>query len=38
MKSLIKKTTWILPLAVLLFSCGGNDKKKAATTEVAEGC
>jgi len=37
MKSLIKKTTWILPLAVLLFSCGGNDKKKAATTEVAEG-
>ena len=36
MKSLIKKTTWILPVAVLLFSCGGNDKKKTVTTEVAE--
>jgi nitrate/nitrite transport system substrate-binding protein len=32
MKSLIKKTNWILPVAVLLFACGGKDKKK----DVAE--
>ncbi|WP_298236668.1 CmpA/NrtA family ABC transporter substrate-binding protein [uncultured Algibacter sp.] len=32
MKTLLKRTTWILPVAVLLFACGGKDKKK----EVAE--
>ncbi len=31
MKSLIKKSTWILPLAVLLFSCGNKEKKQTET-------
>ena len=37
MKSLIKRTTWILPVALLLFACGGKEKKKdVAETVVAE--
>ncbi|MEL0456704.1 CmpA/NrtA family ABC transporter substrate-binding protein [Flavobacteriaceae bacterium SZ-1-7] len=37
MKSLIKRTTWILPVAILLFACGGKEKKKdVAESVVAE--
>ncbi|MFL1011468.1 CmpA/NrtA family ABC transporter substrate-binding protein [Flavisericum labens] len=37
MKSLLKRTTWILPVAILLFACGGKEKKKdIAETVVAE--
>ncbi|WP_370476606.1 CmpA/NrtA family ABC transporter substrate-binding protein [Tamlana flava] len=37
MKSLIKRTTWILPVAILLFACGGKEKKKdVAENVVAE--
>lgn len=32
MKALLKKTTWILPVAILLFACGGKEKK----TNLAE--
>ncbi|GAB1855932.1 CmpA/NrtA family ABC transporter substrate-binding protein [Flavobacteriaceae bacterium MHTCC 0001] len=32
MKSLLKRTSWILPVAVLLFACGGKKEK----SEVAE--
>lgn len=34
MKTLLTKTTWIFSLSVLLFSCGGGDKKKESTAEV----
>ena len=34
MKSLIKKSTWILPAEVLLFSCGGKEKKETTTETV----
>lgn len=34
MMTLIKKTTWILPIAVVLFACGGKEKTKAATEET----
>tara|TARA_R110002049_G_scaffold199269_1_gene369305 strand:- start:3644 stop:5038 length:1395 start_codon:yes stop_codon:yes gene_type:complete len=34
MKTLLTKATWIFSLTVLLFSCGGGDKKKATTAEV----
>lgn len=37
MKSLLKRTTWILPVAALLFACGGKEKKKdVAENVVAE--
>ncbi|GGZ92993.1 CmpA/NrtA family ABC transporter substrate-binding protein [Algibacter mikhailovii] len=37
MKSLIKKSTWILPVAALLMACGGKEKKKdVAEVAVAE--
>ena len=28
MKSLFKKSTYILPVAMLLFACGGKEAKK----------
>ena len=31
MKSLFKKSTYILPVAMLLFACGGKETKKATT-------
>ncbi|NMH88767.1 CmpA/NrtA family ABC transporter substrate-binding protein [Flavivirga algicola] len=34
MKSLIKKSTWILPIAVLLFSCGNKEKKQTIAENV----
>ncbi|NJX14175.1 CmpA/NrtA family ABC transporter substrate-binding protein [Tamlana crocina] len=34
MKSLLKRTTWILPVAALLFACGGKEKKKAVAENV----
>ncbi|WP_406683497.1 ABC transporter substrate-binding protein [Seonamhaeicola sp. MEBiC1930] len=34
MRTLIKKATFILPIAVLLFACGGKEKKKEAVEEV----
>jgi nitrate/nitrite transport system substrate-binding protein len=34
MKSLFKKSIYILPVAVLLFACGGKGTKKETTTEV----
>ena len=37
MKSLIRKSSWILPVAVVLFACGGKEKKKdVAEVAVAE--
>ncbi|WP_298493758.1 CmpA/NrtA family ABC transporter substrate-binding protein [uncultured Algibacter sp.] len=37
MKSLFKKTTWILPVAALLIACGGKEKKdKLAENTAAE--
>ncbi len=37
MKPLFKRTTWILPVAALLFACGGKEKKKdVAESAVAE--
>ncbi|WP_248722689.1 CmpA/NrtA family ABC transporter substrate-binding protein [Seonamhaeicola sp. ML3] len=33
MKTLIKKSIWTLPLAALLFACGGKEKKKDSVTE-----
>lgn len=35
MKSLFKKSIYILPVAMLLFACGGKTTKKEVTTEVA---
>ncbi|MCL7752621.1 CmpA/NrtA family ABC transporter substrate-binding protein [Polaribacter sp. Z022] len=32
MKSLFKKSTYILPVAMLLFACGGKETKKETTT------
>ncbi|WP_375240532.1 CmpA/NrtA family ABC transporter substrate-binding protein [Polaribacter sp.] len=34
MKSLFKKSTYILPVVMLLFACGGKTTKKETTTEV----
>ncbi|APZ44924.1 nitrate ABC transporter substrate-binding protein [Polaribacter reichenbachii] len=34
MKALFKKTIYILPIAMLLFACGGKGTKKETTTEV----
>ncbi len=34
MKSLIKKSTWVLPIAVLLFSCGNKEKKQTIAENV----
>ena len=34
MKSLLKRTTWILPVAVLLFACGGEKKKETVVAEA----
>ncbi|SDR65910.1 nitrate/nitrite transport system substrate-binding protein [Polaribacter sp. KT25b] len=34
MKALFKKTIYILPVAMLLFACGGKGTKKEITTEV----
>ncbi|PQJ68686.1 CmpA/NrtA family ABC transporter substrate-binding protein [Polaribacter butkevichii] len=35
MKSLFKKSTYILPVAMLLFACGGKEAKKATTVVEA---
>ncbi|WP_203257191.1 CmpA/NrtA family ABC transporter substrate-binding protein [Hyunsoonleella ulvae] len=35
MKSLLKRTSWILPVAVLLFACGGEKKKETVVAEKA---
>ncbi len=34
MKSLIKKSTWMLPVAVLLFACGNKEKKQTIAENV----
>jgi len=34
MKSLLKRTSWILPVAVLLFACGGEKKKETVVAEA----
>ncbi|QXP71839.1 ABC transporter substrate-binding protein [Polaribacter sp. R2A056_3_33] len=36
MKSLFKKSTYILPVAMLLFACGGKETKKATTVVDAK--
>src|SRR6056300_1524926 len=36
MKSLLKRTTWILPVAILLFACGGKEKKKDIAETVVD--
>ncbi|MEO9571823.1 MAG: CmpA/NrtA family ABC transporter substrate-binding protein [Polaribacter sp.] len=36
MKSLFKKSTYILPAAMLLFACGGKETKKTTTTVEAK--
>ena len=36
MKSLFKKSTYILPAAMLLFACGGKEAKKTTTTVEAK--
>ncbi|WP_158839627.1 CmpA/NrtA family ABC transporter substrate-binding protein [Polaribacter sp. L3A8] len=36
MKSLFKKSTYILPVAMLLFACGGKETKKATTVVAAK--
>lgn len=33
MKSVLKKSAWVLSVSLLLFSCGGKDSKKTAITE-----
>ena len=36
MNSLLKKSTYILATAVLLFACGGKESKKETTTTEVE--
>ena len=36
MKSLFKKSTYILPAAILLFACGGKETKKETKTEAVK--
>jgi len=36
MKSLFKKSTYILPAAILLFACGGKETKKGTKTEAVK--
>lgn len=36
MKALIKKSIWILPLSIIIFSCSGNSKKKKAAESSTE--
>lgn len=36
MKALLSKSTWLLALTVLLFACGGKEKKETTSEAIAE--